>query len=69
MLQKLWGFAQTRYIIFNPTFLPELRTFTYRHVKKFINNNSAIYSLENGQTFRCPGGAILWQGQLAAIDN
>lgn len=62
LLQKLWGFVQTRYIVAFPSLLPELSNYSYRHIKKFLNSNSAIFVVESGQTFKCPGGAILWSG-------
>jgi hypothetical protein len=45
-----------------PNLLPEMKSFSYRHIKKFLNTNSMVFVVEPGQTFKCPGGAILWQG-------
>lgn len=64
MVQKLWGFVQNRYILFYPKLVPELKDYGYRHIKKFMNENSAVYCLESGQTFKNKGGFILWQGQV-----
>jgi hypothetical protein len=60
LMQKMWGFVQTRYIVAFPDLLPEMKMFSYRHIKKFLNTNSMVFVVEPGQTFKCPDGAILW---------
>jgi hypothetical protein len=65
--QKLWQFIQPRYLTFKPAFLKELSGYTYRHIKSFLADRSAIFALESGQTFQAKGGAVLWQGEVAVL--
>lgn len=61
-LQKLWGFIQSRYILYHPKLVPSLKKYGYRHIKKFMQMNSNVYCLDTGNKFKIRGGFILWQG-------
>ena len=66
--KRLWHRIACRVIMLHPDIFPKLVDFDYRALKKLVNQvNITLVEPEN--QISCPGGAILFSGELGKLEK